>query len=81
MGDRVAVDCAIGMGWQVHSRDYVLHEYPSGGGKQSDVFGLDDGFEPPLDLPSALSTVINAPPWAKQSSLSGTIAGVRHDRE
>jgi len=50
MGDRVAIDHAIGMGWQVHSRDYVLGEYPSGSGKQWDVFGLDDGFEPPLDL-------------------------------
>jgi hypothetical protein len=50
MGDRVAVDRAIGMGWQVHSRDYVLWEYPSGSGTQWDVFGLDDGFESPLDL-------------------------------
>ena len=74
MGDRVAVDRAIGMGWQVHSRDYVLGEYPSGSGKQWDVFGLDDGFEPPLDL---LKRFINR---HHRAAMGETIAAQRDHR-
>ena len=42
MDDGLAIDCAIGMRRQVHSRDHILREYPSDSGAHWHVLGLDD---------------------------------------
>jgi hypothetical protein len=50
MDDSAAIDRAIRMRRQVHSRDHILREYPSDSGAHWHVLGLDERREPRLDL-------------------------------